>query len=260
MKTILLKKSNLVIMAAIAAAIVAAILCFSPIDQGGHGDSVTGAGVAESLEAAALQNNEVPLSSGDDAYVQDGHEYESDQLVEEDITSPDGESAADPYANSYGQNGGGDTGIGGADIGGYEGSASGIGGSGGDGDSTVQAAGPTVTLYINASTAGRGDIMPARIVAITEGESVFDVLYRECRASGIHMASRWMPIYNSAYVEGIDNLYEFDNGELSGWMYSVNGWYPNYGCSQYSLKDGDVIAWRYTCDLGRDIGGSNVVG
>ena len=59
---------------------------------------------------------------------------------------------------------------------------------------------------------------------------------------------------NSAYVEGINNLYEFDVGSLSGWMYNVNGWYPNYGCSRYQVKDGDVVEWRYTCDLGYDLG------
>ena len=62
-------------------------------------------------------------------------------------------------------------------------------------------------------------------------------------------------MYNSAYIEGINNLYEFDCGELSGWMYKVNGWFPNYGCSRYQLKEGDVIEWVYTCDLGVDVGG-----
>lgn len=87
-----------------------------------------------------------------------------------------------------------------------------------------------------------------------EGESVYDVLSRVCREAGIHMESSWTPMYNSAYIEGIGNLYEFDCGTLSGWMYRVNGWYPNYGCSRYALADGDVIEWRYTCDLGRDVG------
>ena len=63
------------------------------------------------------------------------------------------------------------------------------------------------------------------------------------------------PVYNSAYIEGISNLYEFDCGERSGWMYKVNGWFPNYGCSRYELKNGDKIEWVYTCDLGRDVGG-----
>ena len=91
-------------------------------------------------------------------------------------------------------------------------------------------------------------------VTFYEGESVFDVLQRLCKEKGIHMESSWTPIYNSAYIEGIHNLYEFDCGNLSGWMYRVNGWYPNYGCSRYQLAQGDVVEWRYTCDLGNDVG------
>lgn len=103
-----------------------------------------------------------------------------------------------------------------------------------------------------------GTILSAATVTFYEGESVFDVLQRVCRDKGIHMESSWTPIYNSAYIEGIHNLYEFDCGELSGWMYRVNGWYPNYGCSRYQLQDGDIVEWRYTCDLGNDVGGKNL--
>ena len=99
-----------------------------------------------------------------------------------------------------------------------------------------------------------GIVFPATEVEFSEGESVFDVLQRVCRDNAIHMESNWTPVYNSAYVEGINNLYEFDVGSLSGWMYNVNGWYPNYGCSRYQVKDGDVVEWRYTCDLGHDLG------
>ena len=91
-------------------------------------------------------------------------------------------------------------------------------------------------------------------VVFYEGESVFNVLQRTCRQQKIHMEFSNTPIYNSAFIEGINNLYEFDVGELSGWMYSVNGWFPNYGCSRYALKDGDVVEWVYTCDLGTDVG------
>ena len=62
-------------------------------------------------------------------------------------------------------------------------------------------------------------------------------------------------MYNSAYIEGIYNLYEFDVGDGSGWMYKVNDWFPNYGCSRYQVQQGDVICWVYTCDLGYDVGG-----
>lgn len=99
-----------------------------------------------------------------------------------------------------------------------------------------------------------GVIYPTTKVEFYEGESVFDVLLRETKAEGIHMEFSFTPMYNSHYIEGINNFYEFSCGELSGWMYRVNGWFPNYGCSRYQLKDGDVIEWVYTCDLGRDVG------
>lgn len=102
-----------------------------------------------------------------------------------------------------------------------------------------------------------GVIYAEREVVFHKGESVFDVTLREMQDNRIHFEFSKTPIYNSAYIEGINNIYEFDCGELSGWEYSVNGVFPNYGCSRYQLNDGDKIEWRYTCDLGRDIGGHN---
>ncbi len=97
-------------------------------------------------------------------------------------------------------------------------------------------------------------------VTFYEGESVFNILARTCKQNGIHMEFQNTPMYNSAYIEGIHNLYEFDCGNLSGWMYKVNGWFPNYGCSRYGLKEGDVVEWVYTCNLGIDVGGYYVMG
>ena len=94
-------------------------------------------------------------------------------------------------------------------------------------------------------------------VKFQEGESVFDVLVRECKERKIHLSYRFTPIYNSDYIEGIGNLYEFDCGGQSGWNYSVNGWFPNYGSSRYVIQDGDVIEWKYTCNLGLDTGAGN---
>ncbi|MCL2202037.1 MAG: DUF4430 domain-containing protein, partial [Oscillospiraceae bacterium] len=99
-----------------------------------------------------------------------------------------------------------------------------------------------------------GWIFPPTQVTAYEGESVFNVLQREMRRNRIHMSSRFTPVFNSAYVEAINNLFEFDVGPLSGWMYSVNGWFPNFGASRYLLSPGDVIEWVYTVDLGRDLG------
>ena len=100
-----------------------------------------------------------------------------------------------------------------------------------------------------------GVVFPTMEVTAYEGESVFNVFQREMKRARIHMSFRNTPVYNSAYILDVNNLYEFDAGELSGWMYKVNDWYPNYGCSRYQLNPGDVIEWVFSCDLGRDVGG-----
>lgn len=101
-----------------------------------------------------------------------------------------------------------------------------------------------------------GKILSTVKVAFEEGETAFDVLKRVCSKADIQLEYSWTPMYNSYYIEGINNLYEFDCGSESGWMYKVNGWFPNYGCSSYDLEDGDVIVWTYTCNgLGADVGG-----
>ena len=119
----------------------------------------------------------------------------------------------------------------------------------------------TILDNMDQLTPGKEVLVPAdgvlyarKAVTFYEGESVFDVLQRETRNNRIHMESNFTPMYNSAYIKGIGNLYEFDCGDNSGWMYCVNGWYPNYGVSRYVVQDQDEIVFNYTCDLGRDLG------
>jgi len=100
-----------------------------------------------------------------------------------------------------------------------------------------------------------GVIVPETQVEIGEGDTVFDVLLAVTKDERIHMEYVSTPIYSSNYIEGIGNIYEIDAGPLSGWMYKVNGEFPNYGCGRYVVEAGDRIEWVYTCDLGRDIGG-----
>lgn len=90
-------------------------------------------------------------------------------------------------------------------------------------------------------------------VGFDSGESVYDILRRICDENSIQMEASYTPAFSSYYVEGINNLYEFDCGQGSGWMYSVNGVFPNYGCSSYKPANNDEIAFRYTCELGYDL-------
>lgn len=127
--------------------------------------------------------------------------------------------------------------------------------------------GDTVTLTIRCDTAvnngmhleskwagivpASGCILDTTTFTIEDGDTVFDVLCQARDKYKLHM--QYTGGGSGIYVQGINNLYEFDGGRWSGWMYCVNDWYPNYGCGVYYLQPGDVIEWNYTCDLGCDL-------
>lgn len=118
----------------------------------------------------------------------------------------------------------------------------------------------TAFISINCETAvkykgskrKKADILNKYKVGFDKGDTVFTALKKACKNNKIQF--EYSGSGDSLYIEGIDYLYEFDCGDLSGWEYSVNGEFPSVGCGVYKLKDGDVISWRYTCDLGADIG------
>ncbi len=118
----------------------------------------------------------------------------------------------------------------------------------------------TVALTIRCDTvAGKaahipenGEILPETEISIHNGDTVFDVLTQAAKAHSIHMEYSGTP--ELAYISGIGNLYEFDFGDLSGWVYHVNGESMDVGCGEQTVIDGDAIEWLYSCDLGEDVG------
>ena len=93
-----------------------------------------------------------------------------------------------------------------------------------------------------------GKILKTSTVKFGEGDNVFNAL---CEAGILYFTDnnfieyQYTPVYKNYYIEGIAGLYEFDFGNLSGWTYYVNGEWARVGCSQYVLKDGDHILWKY---------------
>ena len=101
----------------------------------------------------------------------------------------------------------------------------------------VQPQTKTVSITVDGSAAGAASW--SKTLTLSDGQTVYDVLMAadsnvNARSTGYGM-----------YVGAIDGLAEKDHGSKSGWMYSVNGIYPNTACSNYVLKDGDVITWVY---------------
>ena len=68
--------------------------------------------------------------------------------------------------------------------------------------------------------------------------------------------------YISSITVGDQPLAEFDGGQQSGWMGTLNDWFTNFGFSEFtvengSLSNGDVIRIMYTREgLGADLGGT----
>lgn len=112
----------------------------------------------------------------------------------------------------------------------------------------------TVSLSVDLKTIGKGYIISPTTVEISDGDTVWDVLKSELDRRGIPYEYEDYSQYDSVYVQSIDKVGEFDNGPGSGWMYNVDGIYPEYGCSRYVLHGGERIQWRYTTNLGEDLG------
>lgn len=93
-----------------------------------------------------------------------------------------------------------------------------------------------------------GLIFEASEIGFHAGETAFDVALRACESAGVAVEYNTTPLTGSSYIEGINQLYEFDCGELSGWKYSVNGEWPGIAATDYTLSDGDLVLWYFTCD------------
>ncbi|OBZ13103.1 hypothetical protein A7975_09435 [Bacillus sp. FJAT-26390] len=107
----------------------------------------------------------------------------------------------------------------------------------------------TISIIADEET---GTVLDPTAVELKKDDTVLDVLKRITRKNKIQMEYKGLKA--TAYIEGIDNVYEFDRGAKSGWMYRVNGEFPNKSAGAYELKEGDVIEWLYTIDLGKDLG------
>lgn len=97
-----------------------------------------------------------------------------------------------------------------------------------------------------------GIILSEYTIDFSSGDTAFDAFLIAIKDNSIHM--EYKGSNKAPYIQGIDNLYEFDCGPLSGWMYRVNGWLPTFGMGQYKILPGDTVEIVYTCDIGRDLG------
>lgn len=98
---------------------------------------------------------------------------------------------------------------------------------------------------------GLTEWIPASEYTLSNNATVKDLLERALEEKGM--------IYENPsgnYIESITwngtTLGEFDNGALSGWMYTIDGRHPDLGVNQQYLQDGNVIVLHYTDDYTKE--------
>lgn len=120
----------------------------------------------------------------------------------------------------------------------------------------------TVTLSIRCDLALTHPDAPAALpedgvllaplsIPLAPGDTVYALLTQAAQATGLHLECSGGP--GMRYVQGMANLYEFALGDLSGWVYRVNGETHSVGCDQYIPAPGDAIVWHYTLLSGADV-------
>lgn len=98
-----------------------------------------------------------------------------------------------------------------------------------------------VTVEIDA-TAGEGELSTHH-VELDEGATAYDALVAAADDVNASDSDYGM------YVQGINGLAGGDFGDMSGWMFEVNGEMAEVGCSEYELADGDVVTWLYVTEF-----------
>lgn len=85
-----------------------------------------------------------------------------------------------------------------------------------------------------------GLILEKYEISVREGDSAIEALKAACKEKNIPVD------VSSGYAKGINCIYEKSCGDLSGWVYEVNG---QAVMTEYSATEGDTITWKYICDF-----------
>lgn len=88
----------------------------------------------------------------------------------------------------------------------------------------------------------KGTIIGAKKVEFKEGNTILDILLKVAGKSNVDYSGSGA----MAYIEGIDNIYEFDYGPKSGWVIKLNGKSLSKSSGVIKVNDGDRIECYYT--------------
>jgi len=107
-----------------------------------------------------------------------------------------------------------------------------------------------ISVSMSVVNPNGGYFLTERSYDVAPGTTAADLLL----GAGLTVVSNSESEYGF-YVESINGIGEFDQGSGSGWMYKVDGEFPDYSAGAYTLSPGDYVEWVYTRQLGDDVGG-----
>lgn len=99
-----------------------------------------------------------------------------------------------------------------------------------------------------------GIIFENNAIPLYSEDTVFDILLNTAKTYDLQLDFDKSPSIGTVYIKGINYLYEFSCGPLSGWLFCVNGEYQSKSASEVFLSDKDIVEWVYSLDMGRDVG------
>ena len=111
-----------------------------------------------------------------------------------------------------------------------------------------------ITVYMTVeayNVSGRSWIMQPRRIYVPIGTTALEATETLLSREGVSFR-----IYGAAwgsYLEMVGGLSEFDHGDVSGWVYTVNHRMPDTGADTHILSSNEVIRWQYTIQPG-DLG------
>jgi len=111
-------------------------------------------------------------------------------------------------------------------------------------DKTNQAEQATIQVSLTLDF-GQDDIQTFNDIELEAGTTVFELLEKITQENNLEFSYKDYGSELGALVESINNVSNDVKADLF-WNYWVNDVYAEVGASNYQLKDGDRVEWKYT--------------
>ena len=111
----------------------------------------------------------------------------------------------------------------------------------------------TITVTFQLHTDTEAWILPTVVRDLPEGTTAFDVFKQVLAANGYTYDAKGSYVQAVTAPDGA-KVAELSKGQYSGWMYRVNGEFPDTYMGAYELEDGDGIEVFFTADYTKEAG------